>query len=171
VKGGGSSPSFNILIKIYMIEREFIKKIITEKLQNTDYYLVDVIIGTDNDITVEVDNDNGVSIDDCAMLSNYIEENLDREKEDYSLEVGSSGITSPFKVLRQYQKNIGNEVEMLLKNGTKLTGILKEATENEATVTVERKEKKEGAKRKETLLLHLTFPYKDIKYTKYLIRF
>jgi ribosome maturation factor RimP len=154
-----------------MIDKEFIKRILTEKLQNTDYYLVDVMIGKDNDIMVEVDNDDGVSIDDCAMLSRFIEENLDREAEDYSLEVGSSGITSPFKVLRQYQKNIGNEVEMLLKNGTKLTGILKEANENEATVTVERKEKKEGAKRKETVLYHLPFKYEEIKYTKYLIRF
>jgi ribosome maturation factor RimP len=154
-----------------MIDREFIRKTVTEKLQNTDYYLVDVMVGEDNDITVEVDNDEGVSVDDCAMLSRFIEENLDREKEDYSLEVGSSGITAPFKVLRQYQKNIGNEVEMLLKNGTKLIGILKDITENEATITVERKEKKEDAKRKETILLHLTFKYEDIKYTKYLIRF
>ncbi|MDR1583256.1 MAG: ribosome assembly cofactor RimP [Prevotellaceae bacterium] len=152
-----------------MIDKKFIEKTVTEKLQNTDYYLVDVMIGKDNDITVEIDNDEGVRIDDCAILSNYIEENLDREKEDYSLEVGSPGITSPFKVLRQYQKNIGNEVEILLKNKTKLTGILKEANENEVTVTVERKEKKE--KRKEILLLHLTFKYEDIKYTKYLIRF
>jgi ribosome maturation factor RimP len=168
MKGGGSSPSF---IDYVMIDKEFIKKLVTEKLQNTDYYFVDVIIGKDNDITVEVDNDEGVSIDDCAILNSYIEENLDREKEDYSLEVGSSGITSPFKVLRQYQKNIGNEVEMLLKNGTKLTGILKDATENEATITVERKEKKEDSKRKETILLHLTFKYEDIKYTKYLMKF
>ncbi|MDR2384806.1 MAG: ribosome assembly cofactor RimP [Tannerella sp.] len=154
-----------------MINKEFIEKTVIEKLQNTDYYLVDVTIGKDNDITVEVDNNNGVSIDDCVMLSNYIEENLDREKEDYSLEVGSSGITSPFKTLKQYRKNIGNEVEMLLKNGTKLSGILKDADENAATVTVERKVEKEGSKRKETLLSHLTFKYEDIKYTKYLIRF
>ncbi|MDR3266386.1 MAG: ribosome assembly cofactor RimP, partial [Tannerella sp.] len=59
----------------------------------------------------------------------------------------------------------------LLKNGTKLTGILKDVNENKATITVKRKEKKEDAKRKEILLLHLTFPLEDIKYTKYLIRF
>jgi ribosome maturation factor RimP len=150
-----------------IIDKEFIKKIVTEKLQSTDYYLIDVMISKDNDITVEIDNDNGVNIDDCVMLSNYIKENLDEGEgtEDYSLEVGSSGITTPFKVLRQYQKNIGNEVEILLKSGTKLTGILKHATENEVTITVEQK------KKKGMFLFHPSFKYENIKYTKYLIKF
>ena len=154
-----------------MIDREYIEKLVTDKLQNTDYYLIDVIVSVDNDIKVEVDNDDGVSIDDCAMLSRYIEEHLDREAEDYSLEVGSSGITEPFKVLRQYQKNVGNEVEMMLKNGTKLTGTLVEATEESVTIAVKRKEQKVDAKRKAVLLFHLTYKYEDIKYTKYLIKF
>jgi ribosome maturation factor RimP len=155
-----------------MTDRAFIERKVMERLQGTDCYLVDVTVSGENDITVEVDSDRGVSIDDCAALSRYIEENLDREKEDFSLEVGSPGITSPFKALRQYRKNIGNEVEVLLENGTKLTGILEEAGEREITLAVERKEKKGkvGRNAKETLLLHLTFKYEDIKYTKHLVR-
>ena len=63
------------------------------------------------------------------------------DAEDFELEVGSAGITSPFKVLRQYVKNIGKEVEMLLKNGTKLAGVLKSADENGVVVTVEKQVK------------------------------
>jgi ribosome maturation factor RimP len=154
-----------------MIDRELIKKTVTDKLQNTDYYLIDVVISEDNDIKVEIDNDGGVSIDDCAMLSRYIEEQFDREAEDYSLEVGSSGITEPFKVLRQYRKNIGNEVEMMLKSGKKLTGILEDATEETVTIAVKHKEQKKSAKETAVMLLHLTYKYEDIKYTKYIIKF
>lgn len=154
-----------------MIEKEIIQNLVEEKLKGTDYYPVEVSVSLDNRISIEIDNDNGVSIDDCVELSRYIDEHLDREQEDFELEVGSSGVTSPFKILRQYQKNIGNEVEMLLKSGIKLVGILKDADEKGATITVEKKVKAEGAKRKETVLEDLAYSFDEIKYTKYLIRF
>jgi len=154
-----------------MIEKEIIQNLVEEKLKGTDYYLVDVSVTPDNQISVEIDNDHGVSIDDCVDLSRYIDGNLDRETDDFELEVGSSGVTSPFKILRQYQKNLGNEVEMLLKSGIKLVGILKAADENGATITVEKKVKIEGAKRKETVLEDQVYSFDEIKYTKYLIRF
>ena len=75
------------------------------------------------------------------------------------------------KVLRQYVKNIGNEVEMLLKNGSKLTGVLKSADENGVVVSVEKKVKPEGAKRKVTVVEDESYTFDEIKYTKYLIRF
>jgi ribosome maturation factor RimP len=154
-----------------MIERETIKKWVDEKLKGSDDYLVDISIRADNSISVEIDNDHGVSIDSCVALSRFIEAYSDREKEDFELEVGSSGITSPFKIVRQYIKNIGNEVEMLLKNGKKLTGILKAADDHAATITVEKKIKQETFKRKITVREDLTYSYDEIKYTKYLIRF
>ena len=96
---------------------------------------------------------------------------MDRDKEDFELEVGSAGITAPFKILRQYQKNIGNEVEMLLKNGTKLAGVLKAADENGVVITIEKQIKPEGAKRKVTVTEDQSYTFDEIKYTKYLIRF
>ena len=132
---------------------------------------MDVVIKPGNLIVIEIDNDEGVCIDDCAELSRYVESHLDREVEDFELEVGSAGITSPFKVLRQYVKNIGNEVEMLLKNGTKLSGVLKDANENGVVVTIEKQVKPEGAKRKITVEEDLSYTFEEIKYTKYLIRF
>lgn len=154
-----------------MIDRNVILKLVEEKLASTEMFLVDVEVKTGNVIVVEIDSDEAVSIDDCVALSRWLEEHLDRDKEDFELEVGSAGITSPFKVLRQYVKNIGNEVEILLNAGVKLTGVLKEADENGIVVTVEKQVKPEGAKRKITVQEDQSYTYDEIKYTKYLIRF
>ena len=154
-----------------MITKDEIIKIVEEYISETDYFLVEVCVSADNRIVVEIDSFEGVDIDFCANLSKKIEGNFDREKEDFELEVGSAGLTSPFKVSQQYEKNLGNEVEVLTKNGEKLTGILTETNENNFTITVEVKEKLEGAKRKTLVQKHLNFEKNDIKYIKYLIRF
>ncbi len=154
-----------------MIDLQSVKEIVNEGIQGTDLFVVDITVSPDNRIVVEVDNDEGVDIDRCTTLHRYIESRLDREVEDYELEVGSAGITSPFKVVRQYQKNIGNEVEVLTRSGQKLTGTLKAADEEAFTLTVTKKVKPEGAKRKIEVEEDLTFPYNEIKYTKYIIRF
>ncbi|HBK29241.1 MAG TPA: ribosome assembly cofactor RimP [Parabacteroides sp.] len=154
-----------------MIDKQLIIQLAEEKLASSDNYLVDVEIQPGNVIIVEIDNDEAVCIDDCAELSRFIEEHLDRDSEDFDLEVGSAGITSPFKILRQYQKNVGNEVEVLLANGAKMTGVLKSADENGIVLTVEKQVKPEGAKRKITVEENLAYPYNEIKSTKYLIRF
>ena len=154
-----------------MIDKELIVKLVEEKLASSSNYLVDVAVQPGNIIVVEIDNDESVCIDDCVELSRYLADHLDRDVEDFELEVGSAGITSPFKVLRQYQKNIGNEVEVLLTAGVKLTGVLKSADENGIVLTVEKQIKPEGAKRKVTVEEDQPYTYSEIKYTKYLIRF
>lgn len=154
-----------------MIDKNLIEQLVEEKLADSSNYLVDVTVQPGNIIVVEIDNDEAVGIDDCVELSRYLEDHLDRDQEDFELEVGSAGITSPFKVLRQYKKNIGNEVEILLKEGVKLTGVLKSADEDGLVVTIEKQVKPEGAKRKVTVQEDLSYHYNEIKYTKYLIRF
>lgn len=154
-----------------MIEKSIVRQLVEEKLASTDYYLVDVIVKPDNLIVVEIDNNEGVCIDDCAALSRYIEECLDREAEDYELEVGSAGITSPFKVLNQYIKNVGNEVEVLLKTGIKLAGVLASADKDGIVIAVEKQVKPEGSKRKMTIQEEQSYRFDEIKYTKYLLRF
>jgi ribosome maturation factor RimP len=154
-----------------MMDKTVISKLAEDFLASSENYLVDVDIKPGNVIVVEIDNDEGVCVDDCAALSRYIEENLDRDVEDFELEVGSAGITSPFKILRQYQKNIGNEVEILLKSGAKLTGVLKDANESGILLTVSKQVKPEGAKRKVTVEEDVPYTFDEIKYTKYLIRF
>ena len=154
-----------------MIEKEIVKRIVEEFLAHSTNYLVNIDTKPDNTIIIEIDNDQAVSIDDCISLSKFIESNLDRDVEDYELEVGSAGIGQPFKILRQYQKNVGNEVEVLTKKGIKHAGILKSADTEAFVLTVEKQIKPEGAKRKVTIKEDLTFPYSEVKHTKYLIRF
>ena len=154
-----------------MIDRNVVSGIVNEWLEDKDYFLVDVTVSPDDKIVVEIDHAEGVWIDDCVELSRFIESRLDREQEDYELEVGSAGIGQPFKVLQQYLNHVGREVEVLARDGKKTEGMLKEATEENFTVTVLRKVKPEGAKRPKLVEEDVTYTYDEIKYTKYLISF
>ena len=154
-----------------MIDKSQIKDIAEEHLLSSDIFLVDVTVRPGNIIVVEIDSKDGVSIDQCIKLSKEIESHFDRDIEDFELEVGSAGITSPFKIQKQYDKNIGNEVEVLTKDGKKLAGVLKSSTDSAFTITITKMEKPEGAKRKIAVEEDLTFAYDEVKYTKYLIRF
>ncbi len=96
---------------------------------------------------VEIDHKEGVWIDDCVELSKFIEERLDRNDEDYELEVGSAGIGQPFKVHRQYENHVGEAVEVRTTKREKLKGTLKAVDNAGITLTVKVKFKPEGAKR------------------------
>lgn len=154
-----------------MIEKDFIKDITDKFIQDTSMFVVDVVVKPGNVIVVELDSDEAVGIDDCIGVSRNIESQLDRDIEDFELEVGSAGVTSPFKIPRQYKKNIGNEVEVLAKSGQKLSGILKSCDENGFIITITKMVKPEGAKKKIAVDEDLSFAYDEVKYTKYLIRF
>ena len=154
-----------------MIEKTTVCQIVNEWLQGKDYFLVEVTVNPDDRIVVEIDHKDGVWIEDCVELSRYIESRLDRDREDYELEVGSAGIGQPFKVLQQYVNHIGNEVEVLTLDGRKLQGVLKEATEDHFAVTIQKKVKPEGAKRPHMEAEDITLRYEDINYTKYVISF
>ena len=104
-------------------------------------------------------------------LTRAVEAEFDRDVEDYELEVGSAGLTAPFKVKAQYDKNIGNPVEVLTADGRKLKGDLVAATDDDFTVAIEKMVKPEGAKRKVRVVENETLKYNEIKYTKYLIQF
>lgn len=154
-----------------MIDKNVVTRIVDEWLEGKDYFLVDVTVSPDDKIVVEIDHAEGVWIDDCVELSRYIESKLNREEEDYELEVGSAGIGQPFKVLKQYMIHLGKDVEVLDNNGKKWTGVLTDVNDENFTVTVEVKIKPEGAKRPKLVEQNVTFTYDEIKYTKYLISF
>ncbi|MDO4780492.1 MAG: ribosome assembly cofactor RimP [Bacteroides sp.] len=154
-----------------MIEKSTICQVVNEWLEDKEYFLVDVAVDSFNKILVEIDHADGVWIEDCVELSKYIESKVDREIEDYELEVGSAGIGQPFKVLQQYYINVGSDVEVLLKNGQKLTGVLKDADEEGIVLSVTKKVKAEGERRPKMVEEDLQYKYEEIKYTKYLINF
>ena len=154
-----------------MIDKTVVKKLVEEWLDGKDYFLVDIEISSDNRIVVEIDHADGVWIEDCAELSRYIEERLDRDVEDYELEVGSAGLGQPFKVPQQYLNFIGQEVEVLDADGKKVKGILKSVDDHLFTVTVREKVKEEGKKRPTMTDVDRTVDMEKVKYTKYLISF
>lgn len=156
---------------IDMINKENVKKVVEEWLVDKEYFLVDVEIDSDNRIVVEIDHADGVWIEDCVALSKFIEERIDREEEDYELEVGSAGLGQPFKVPQQYINFIGKEVEVLTADGKKVKGILKEVNGEEFTVTVNEKVQVEGKKRPVKMDVDHGYNMNEVKYCKYLISF
>ncbi len=154
-----------------MIDKTVVKQLVEEWLEGKDYFLVDIEISSDNRIVVEIDHADGVWIEDCVALSRFIEERLDREVEDYELEVGSAGLGQPFKVPQQYINFIGKEVEVLDADGKKYKGLLKSVDGNQFTVTVKEKVKEEGKKRPVLTDVDKQFEMDKVKYTKYLISF
>ena len=154
-----------------MIDKQALSEVISANLGD-DLFLIDVTVSRDNVIVVEIDAyERSVTIDDCVALTRAVEAEFDRDVEDYELEVGSAGLTAPFKVKAQYDKNIGNPVEVLTAAGRKLKGDLVAATDDDFTVAIEKMVKPEGAKRKVRVVENETLKYNEIKYTKYLIQF
>ena len=154
-----------------MIDKNVVKKLVDEWLQDQEYFLVDIEISPDNRIVVEIDHADGVWIEDCVTLSRYIEERLSRDDEDYELEVGSAGLGQPFKVPQQYINFVGKEVEVLDADGIKVKGILKAVDGNDFTVGVEEKVKVEGKKRPVKMEVDHVYQMDKVKYTKYIISF
>ena len=143
-----ASPLFCAIFEI-MINKLEIEQIVNQHFEGTNFFLVDVKVSTDNDIEVIIESDNeDINLDHCVKISRHIESQLDREKEDFSLTVGSAGLSSPFKVLRQYRKFIGQEVEVLIKGGIKLKAVLTDASAEEITLTYSKLESVEGKKKK-----------------------
>jgi ribosome maturation factor RimP len=154
-----------------MIDKNVVKKLVDEWLQDKDYFLVDIEISQDDKIVVEIDHADGVWIEDCVELSKFIESRLSRDEEDYELEVGSAGLGQPFKVPQQYVNFIGKEVEVMDQDGKKVKGLLKSVDGNDFVVTVKEKVKPEGKKRPVLMAIDKTYQMDNIKYTKYILSF
>lgn len=155
-----------------MIDKTLVEQAVDAALASREgIFPVSVKVSGDNRIVVEIDSYDGLDIDTVAAISRDIEERLNRDDEDFELEVGSAGLTSPFKVRGQYEKNLGNEVEALLRDGRKLSGILTAAGETEFTLELQRKVKPEGAKRPVLETYSENIPYSEAKSVKYVINF
>lgn len=154
-----------------MIDKNEVRRLVDEAIAATDAFVVDITVSAANDIVVELDSPTGVDLDFCAELNRSLNEALDREDEDYSLEVGSASLTAPFKVKGQYEKNLGNEVEVLTRDGKKFKGVLTAVTDNDFTVEVTRKVKEPGAKRPVMVAEPVVVPMEQAKQVCYVINF
>ena len=153
-----------------MISKEFVESVVNEWLADKDYFLVDVTISADDSIVVVIDHAEGVWIEDCADLSRFIESRLDREEEDFELEVGSAGLGQPFRVRRQYEIHVGKSVETQTRDGHKYQGTLTAVDDEGFTMEVETRVKPEGAKRPRKELVAMHFTFEEVAYTKYVIK-
>ena len=125
--GGLLSP---ILLQKNMITTESITELIEQQIEGSNIFLVEVIVKPGNAIRVHVDSTGGISIDECVKISRFVNESLDRDVEDYSLEVSSPGLGGSFRVKQQYEKNVGRDIEVLYTDGIKVKGKLVSVSEN-----------------------------------------
>lgn len=153
-----------------MISKSAVQQAVEEWLAGKEYFLVDINISPDDRIVVEIDHADGVWIEDCADLSRHIESQLNRDDEDYELEVGSAGLGQPFRVHRQYEIHVGKEVETQLHDGHKFHGILLCVDDEGFQLSIAQKVREEGKKRPVIKEIPTSFRFEDVAYTKYLIK-
>ena len=139
--------------------------------ERQDLFLIEFTFGADNAIKITIDGDNGVLVDDCIFISRAIEHNLDREEEDFSLEVLSAGAASPLILPRQYKKNIGRDLEVKTNDDQKLEANLVEVQDDSIQLKWKTREPKPVGKGKVTVTKEATIAINDIKQAKVKIKF
>jgi ribosome maturation factor RimP len=147
-----------------MTDKGHIKGLVEEFLKGTGMFLVAVKVSSTNRITILADKNEGITIDECAAIHRHIENNLDRDKEDFELQVSSPGLDMPFGVIEQYYKNGGRKVEVIDNEGSKFTGILKNVTAGGFELETEVKIK---GKTKE--LKDISFNFDQVKTTRVIL--
>jgi len=123
-----------------MIEKNHIEKLVNEFIKGTGIFLVTVKVSSSNKITVLADTMKGITIDECVAIHRFLEKSLDRNTEDFEMQVSSPGLDMPFGVIEQYYKNEGKRVEVTDIDGEKFSGILRNVTSGGFELETEVKE-------------------------------
>jgi ribosome maturation factor RimP len=144
-----------------MTDKDNIEKFVNQFIKGTDIFLVAVKVSSSNRITVLADTIKGITIDECAGLHRHLEKNLDRNIEDFELQVSSPGLDMPFSVIEQYLKNEGKKVEVVDVEGTRLTGFLNNVTDGGFELVTEVKVKGKTKEMKE-----LSFNFEQVESTR-----
>ena len=132
-------------------------------VERPELFLVDLSINEANKISINLDGDKGVNLQDCIDISRSIENNLDREEQDFSLEVASAGVSSPLKFVRQYKKNIGRTLKVKTNSSEEIEAKLVAADEDKITLEWQAREPKKIGKGKETVQKKAEILYQNIK--------
>lgn len=151
--------------------REKVENLLQEAFEeNNSLFLIELNIDDANHISVVIDGDNGVSVNDCIAVSRKIEHNLDRDEEDFSLDVASAGVSRPLTMPRQYRKNIGRKLAVTTSEG-KIEGELVKMEDDTITLQWKAREPKPVGKGKVTVEKEAVLPLEDIKEAKVIITF
>jgi ribosome maturation factor RimP len=159
---GPESPI--LLSVINMIEKGNIETLVNEIIKETKIFLVTVKVSSSNRITILADTREGITIDECALIHRQVEKNLNRDVEDFELQVSSPGLDMPFVVIEQYYKNEGRKVEVIGDDGARYTGNLKNITDGGFELETEVKVK---GKMKETK--DISFNFDQVKSTRVIL--
>ncbi|MBE6226339.1 MAG: ribosome assembly cofactor RimP [Bacteroidales bacterium] len=155
-----------------MITKEALGETIINYLNDNGLFLVDIEVSQDNDITITIERHEGsVKVDDCIAIDRIVGAAFNRDDEDYSLTVTSAGLDQPFKVLDQYKKFCGSEVEVVLKKGGKVKGILSGYDDGGFELTTSKMVKKEGFKKKVQEDTVTPYRFEEVKSCKPVIKF
>jgi ribosome maturation factor RimP len=155
-----------------MMDKGKIEKLVNDAVaQNQELFITEIKFLSDNKIFVEVDGDHGIPLKECIRISREIEDRLDRDAEDFSLEVTSPDVSNPIKTKRQYKKNINRILKVKLQDNSTIEGVLVNVTENEIEMEWKVRERKPIGKGKITVVKKATIPYINILEAKVKIIF
>lgn len=162
----------SVTSNVIMDFRAKVEQLVHEFLETRkDLYLVDLKISAGDDITVILDGDEGLSLQDCLDASRAVEFNLDREEHDFSLQVMSPGLSEPLKLPRQFKKNMGREIEVLLDSDEKIQGEVVAVDDEKVTLVLRYRRPKLIGKGKEDVVENKEIPYTEIKKALVVIKF
>ncbi len=157
---------------INMTFKEKVKQLLDKALEENEHlFLIDLDFSETNKISVVLDGDLGVNLQDCINVNKFLDSGLEGEEVDFSLEVASAGISSPLKLVRQYKKNIGRTLKIKTISQGDFEATLSDANEENATLSWSAREPKEIGKGKVTVQKTNTIPYSDIKEAVVIISF
>lgn len=154
-----------------MITEKQVLDLIKDKLVEKNCFVVELEVRPGNNILLEIDGMDGFTIEDCMEFSRAVEHNLDREVEDFELHVSSPGLDKPFRVIEQYEKNLGREVKVIKNDDKKVKGTLKKVNKDKIEVEYSYKERIEGKKKKQTIVEQELIELDNIKETTLIISF
>ncbi|WP_338377730.1 ribosome assembly cofactor RimP [uncultured Flavobacterium sp.] len=152
--------------------KDKVKVLLDEALtQKPSMFLIDLVVTEDNKISITLDDDNGVILQDCMDISRTIEHKLDEEELIYSIDVASAGVSTPLKFIRQYKKNVGRNIKVTTKELEKIEAQLTNADDKKITLEWQSREPKKIGKGKETVNNKKEIAYSEIKEAIVLISF
>jgi len=152
-----------------MTDKAKIEKLVSEYIHGTGLFLVAVKVSATGKITVLADRKDGITIEECAGISRFLENNLDRDAEDFELMVSSPGLDMPFLVVEQYYKSEGKRIEVVDTTGAKVSGILKNV--GPGGFDLETEEKKKTGKGKAIEKRDISFNYEQVKSAREVLTF
>ena len=155
-----------------MTFKEKVEKLLDAAILERDHlFLIDLKIDEANKINIVLDGDNGINLQDCITVSRFVDDNLDREEEDFSLEVASAGVSSPLKFVRQFKKNIGRKLKIVSVSNEEFEAELTNVTEDNISLEWKAREPKAIGKGKETVDKKQVLAYSEIKEATVIVSF